>query len=480
MFARASHVLAAGLVAWLAAASSAQAATPSRQDYLVCAGEDAQAAEAACSRIIEHARLGKQQLAEIHYSRGVSRYMLDDFAGAAADYGQALALWPDYTDARVYRGLAHEAAGKLGDAIEDYSAAIAQAPERKHDVLPRRAQAYVSQEAWDEAAADYRELAAMQTDDADLRYRLGYVLERAARLLDAHAAYAEAAVLGNVPAAGRVAALAPRVAILRAGVALQDWDACMQAGQARLAACDRILSAPNTLAAAELAKVYFKRGFLREAAGDAQGALADYSAVLQRVPGHAGALYNRAALYQARGDADAAADDYDVLIAAQPQHWQARFQRGRLYFAQGDMPAAIEDFDATIDLHPQEANVYLYRALALQAEGADQAALADYDAALERDGKSAYAHYNRGALRQRLGDLDGAAADYDAALALQPGHAAALNNRGVVRQSQGELEAALQDYQAALAADPGNARAAENLDNLKTLLEQRKSTAQAG
>ena len=128
---------------------------------------------------------------------------------------------------------------------------------------------------------------------------------------------------------------------------------------------------------------YTNRGWARQAAGDAAGALADYDAALRAFPGYFVALTDRGVLRQSRGDLEGALADYDAAIAANPRHCDAWFSRGTARHARGDVAGALEDYDRAVSCAPDDPRYVNNRGWARQAHGDLAGAAADYTRALE-------------------------------------------------------------------------------------------------
>ena len=68
---------------------------------------------------------GKQSIsAETHLRRGYTKYRLDQYQAAIADYDAAISLKPDFASAYYFRGTAKRSLGDYKAAVEDYGTAI--------------------------------------------------------------------------------------------------------------------------------------------------------------------------------------------------------------------------------------------------------------------------------------------------------------------------------------------------------------------
>ena len=163
---------------------------------------------------------------------------------------------------------------------------------------------------------------------------------------------------------------------------------------------------------------YTNRGVARHAAGDLDGAFADYDAALRFNAGYAEAFNDRGIVRYARGDVDGAIADYSTAIGLRPEYADAYENRGIARQAKADLEGAVADYTAALSLRPTYARAYYSRANVRMARGDTEGAFGDYTAALDLDPRFAEAYNNRAGARRARGDLDGAIADYTRALEL--------------------------------------------------------------
>ena len=78
------------------------------------------------------------------------------------------------------------------------------------------------------------------------------------------------------------------------------------------------------------ATAWFHRGVLREAKGDLDGAIADYSRAIDLDPKSVLALLNRGIARQAKGDGDEAIADWQRFLEVAPNHVKAPAVRAAL------------------------------------------------------------------------------------------------------------------------------------------------------
>jgi Flp pilus assembly protein TadD len=173
--------------------------------------------------------------------------------------------------------------------------------------------------------------------------------------------------------------------------------------------------------------------------------------------------YNRGIDRQAKGDLDGAIADYTKAIEIDPRSAHAYNSRGNLRDAKGDHDGAIADFTKAIEIDPRDADAYNNRGGARKAKGDLDGAIADYTKYIELEPRDADGYNNRGGARKAKGDLDGAIADCTKAIEIDPRSAYAYGNRGTVRQAKGDLEGAVADYTKAIEIDPRYANAYNSL-----------------
>ncbi|MBI4577705.1 MAG: protein kinase [Planctomycetes bacterium] len=177
----------------------------------------------------------------------------------------------------------------------------------------------------------------------------------------------------------------------------------------------------------DLASAYVIRGRSRLAAGDPDGALADFDAALVRTPGLAEAHGGRAYVLERRGEEAAAEEALGRALEADAGYALAYRMRARLRSARGDPAGASEDEAAWERLHLVDSSERRRR-----AEEVFQRAAEPYERTSE---------YAR-ALRL-----------YDEVLSLDPGHDQAMMNRAKCRLQLGDLAGGLLDFARACRMD---------------------------
>lgn len=117
------------------------------------------------------------------------------------------------------------------------------------------------------------------------------------------------------------------------------------------------------------------------------------------------------------GDAEGALASYSAALAVDPAFVVARANRAVLLYSRGRVAEAVDDLDHAIAADDDPA-LRVSRAIAFQDLGAHDRALADLDVAVDAFGTdNPELFYRRGVSRHALGDVEGARADWRAHLA---------------------------------------------------------------
>ena len=114
-----------------------------------------------------------------------------------------------------------------------------------------------------------------------------------------------------------------------------------------------------------------------------EGALSNFSKVIEIEPGSAEAYGARGIAKRANGDMGGALADLTIAINLKPDFAQAYLDRGATKQAQGDVAGAESDYSRAIELRPDLAQAYMSRGTARYVEGEMDGALADYNRAIQ-------------------------------------------------------------------------------------------------
>jgi Flp pilus assembly protein TadD/mono/diheme cytochrome c family protein len=149
---------------------------------------------------------------------------------------------------------------------------------------------------------------------------------------------------------------------------------------------------------------HYNLGAMLQAAGDVQGAEAQYQAALQLRPGDAVVNNALGAALLASGETDEATAHLSASLKARPDYFDAHYNLGSAMASQGNFSGAAEQFRDAVRLNPQDAD----------------------------------AEANLGSALAQMGKLKEAKSHFERALQLKPGHALAQENLQLVEQMLAE------------------------------------------
>lgn len=219
--------------------------------------------------------------------------------------------------------------------------------------------------------------------------------------------------------------------------------------------------------------------------GDLRGAIRHYDRVLGwKLPMNKTAiLIRRAGLRNALGDVDGAIDDYTAAMEQLPTTDPALYGiRAALYLGKREYQKALEDSDKLLQLQPRSEVGFANRAAARMFLGDTGGAIEDCTRGLEVEnspsGKSLL-YNNRGTAYRLQGDYAESMADYNVSLSVALPerekimiHPAIITNQGIVYYLQGNYENARVYFQEANALNQGFYKAVAALAAARYKLDQ--------
>lgn len=183
--------------------------------------------------------------------------------------------------------------------------------------------------------------------------------------------------------------------------------------------------------------------------GDADEAIASFSAYLAYEPQNALAYHDRGGLYAQRGDIEAAERDFRQAVRIDPDMAQGWTNLASVLQKRGEYDESLTAYDRALRLEPQDALVLNNRGYVLFLKEEFDKAAADFRRAIDADESYAPAYNNlAGALikREKYADAIEAA---DGAIALDPNYGSAFLNRGIAREMVRDIPGACADWQRA-------------------------------
>jgi tetratricopeptide (TPR) repeat protein len=134
----------------------------------------------------------------------------------------------------------------------------------------------------------------------------------------------------------------------------------------------------QAIARAPKPETYRQRANLHRRLQNHNAEIADYSAILKRLPDDQQSLGDRAQAYARRGQLAQARLDLDALIKLDDQRGDYYLQRANLHHQLKNYRGAIADTEAALRLDAQNAAAYEQRSYAHKALGNNKAATADF------------------------------------------------------------------------------------------------------
>lgn len=167
----------------------------------------------------------------------------------------------------------------------------------------------------------------------------------------------------------------------------------------------------------------------------------------------------QAALALKAGDLEGAVRLYDAVIARQSGHAEAHYKRANALNGLGRWELALAGYDRAVELKPDYANAYCNRGTVLERLRRWEDAVSSYDRTLALNPADYFAHYNRGSVLKELQRFEEALASYERAIGLKNDYAEAYINRGHVLQVLLRHEAAIASYDKGIELNPDYAEA---------------------
>jgi tetratricopeptide (TPR) repeat protein len=214
--------------------------------------------------------------------------------------------------------------------------------------------------------------------------------------------------------------------------------------------------------------VYTRRGALRNALGDMDGAIADYTSAMKASKQEIPALYGmRSTLYLGKRDYQNALADSNRLLALQPQSEIGFANRAAARMFLGDIEGAIDDCNLGLDTKAQhhspsgKALLYNNRGTAYRIQGDFGEAMANYNLAMSAGldpQQKRLIHpnvmTNQGILYYLMQDIENARVYFQQALDTNPSFYKAIAGLAVTRFKLGQNDEARKLWKNLMALEP--------------------------
>lgn len=381
-----------------------------------------------------------------YYQRADSRAELGDHPGALADYSQVILLVPKDANAYCQRGIFLSQSGELTKAVADFTAAI----ERN----PRFADAYFHR------GYCWAQLGDAQQASQDFSETLLHNPNHQAALTRA---YAVGMLKESFPV------LPNHQPLLSASKGVETSYALGTQKESIAIPVESMPASPIAEKRTPTAKTvdhWFLQAQDRCQRGDLEGAITDYSQIIQQDPHNTQAYYQRSQSFRALGKTEAAMKDLNQAI-----HWTRVHSLELMRHFSRELSTTLERLKQDLAewseysslaqdsfqplpkssspsqtvQSPEPASHRSSSALPPAASGKSGSAsgtlagaIADYTHALEQNPPDREVFFQRGQRRALAGDLQGAIADYSRTLRLAPNHSEAYLQRAHCRAVLGD------------------------------------------
>lgn len=186
-------------------------------------------------------------------------------------------------------------------------------------------------------------------------------------------------------------------------------------------------------------------------AGDTEGALSTYTALVDYDKSNANAYYLRGSLYLLEGDSEKAFSDYTLAVENDNTNYDLYIQIYSDLTDAGYAKQATEYLTQAVQISGKEARDYTMRGKAYALLGEYDKAAEQLDKALESDSTDAILY--RAQVYEATGDTQKAQSMYEDYVKTNEDNPAALGSLGGMLLEKGRYDEALHYIQTALAAD---------------------------
>lgn len=275
----------------------------------------------------------KPYLYEPYFYRAIAKLSLEDFRGAEQDCTSSIERNPFVVNSYQVRGLAYVYQQKYDRAIADFREGLRLDPENRpirHNLILSLARDGRTDEALlatDTLLASYPKYSDGMAMKSDLLWETGdsaASLEWIDKAIDVDRYNADLLV---------------HRAVLKARMELYA-DAMPDLNRS-------IYLDPGNVSA------YMNRAMVNYCRDSLNAALADYDMVIRIDPSNVTGYYNRGNLRAQIGDDNRAITDFDFVIEAEPDNWMAIFNRGILRDNTGDWRGAEQDLTRVLNQYPE-------------------------------------------------------------------------------------------------------------------------------
>lgn len=299
---------------------------------------------------------------EVWFLRGIAKYSLGDFKGAADDFSETIRLHPLYARAYHYRGIANDRLSNYFDARQDFKRAL--------EIDPYNADIYLAFGATRMQLQDYEGA----IKDYDMALLINPRFSQA---------WLNRGIAKRLKGEKEGALFDLNKAVLHDHFSVDAW---LKRGILRSELLDYEGSVSDFDQALRIDNenplVYFQRALVHLQQGDTVAALSDFEQTNILDPRNALTYYNRALLHAQKGEIDVAVALYSEVISINPKNIYSYYNRGIGYYLLQQYEKAERDFSAVIELFPGFAGAWINRSVARRELKNNKGSQADYERAM--------------------------------------------------------------------------------------------------
>jgi tetratricopeptide (TPR) repeat protein len=374
-----------------------------------------------------------------------------------ADYQSQLSLWGDTVAKRPGNARAHDSlgnalldAGRVKDAIREYTTALRLAPDdpREHYNLAYGL-AVAGQPG--EAMVRYQEALKLDPNYVEAHNNFGVALAAAGRLEEAVGQYETVLKLQPDNAEAYYNLGRADYQMNRLPQAIEQYEKALQLNPAGVEIHDNLGTA-----LAQMDRL--------------PEAIASYEEALRIDPGYAAAHNNLGLVLMKTGRVAEAVAHFQEALRLKPAFADAHRNLGDVYLQADRAADAIAEYRSALQLKPDDAVAHTRLGLALFQTGNVTEAMNHYQRAVEISPDYAVAHYWLANTLAQTGQMSRAIDEFQEALRLAPDYAEAHNNLGMVLMQTGRPKEAVAHFEEAVRLEPDYQKAADNLAEARAAL----------
>lgn len=210
-------------------------------------------------------------------------------------------------------------------------------------------------------------------------------------------------------------------------------------------------------------EAHYRLGRALAIQGNLDGALVEFTKVVQLRPGFAEGHYSLGKALALQGRLDEAFDQFQRAVEIDPSNVVALNNAGNILLQRGRFAGSIGYFRRVLELQADNAPAHGNLGYALVQTGRLDEAITHLQQAVELQPQNSSAHNNLGSVYLRRGDFAQATVQFQIVLQLEPTSVEAHNNLGSALLALGKSGQAIQSFRAAVALQPGSAELRRNL-----------------